>query len=69
MEYVTIQGDTWDLIAYKLLGSESRMRGIMEANPELMWTFVFPAGVLLSIPEDQSTDAPIDLPPWKRVPA
>ena len=30
--YTTIQGDTWDLIAYKLYGEEKYMKNLIEAN-------------------------------------
>ena len=32
--YTTIQGDTWDLIAYKLYGEEKYMKNLIEANEE-----------------------------------
>ena len=30
--YTTIQGDVWDLIAYKLYGDEKYMKNLIEAN-------------------------------------
>ena len=32
--YTSIQGDTWDMIAYKVYGKESAMVQLMEANSE-----------------------------------
>ena len=68
MTYRTIQGDTWDLIAlrmYPKIGAEKLMDVLLEANPEHMHTVIFPANVILNIPE---VDVPIisSLPAWKR---
>ena len=68
MTYRTVQGDTWDLIAlrmYPKIGAEKLMDVLLEANPEHMHTVIFPANVILNIPE---VDVPIisSLPAWKR---
>ena len=63
--YTTIQGDTWDGIAYKTLGSEYHMTNLIEANPDHRETVIFPAGVVLVIPEI-TTPTTQNLPPWKR---
>ena len=39
--YTTVQGDTWDLIAYKILGAEHYMQQLIEANPDLIDIFYF----------------------------
>lgn len=59
--YTTIQGDTWDLIAYKLYGSEKYMKNLIEANWPLLEVLVFSSGTLITvpdIPEDSDEDAP-----------
>ena len=59
--YTTIQGDTWDLIAYKLYGSEKYMKNLIEANWPLLEVLVFSSGTVINvpdIPEDSDTDAP-----------
>lgn len=63
--YTTIQGDTFDLIAYKTLGSEYYMAELIEANPAHRETVVFPADVTLVIP-DITMPVTENLPPWKR---
>lgn len=63
--YSTIQGDTWDVIALKTLGSEMYMSRIIERNIEYADTLVFSAGVRLTIP-DVEPKASVLLPPWKR---
>lgn len=64
-EYSTIQGDMWDGIAKKMMGRESYMNKLIEANPEQAQTVIFPANVKLTIPE-VTTSSPLKLPPWKR---
>ena len=63
--YTTVQGDRWDLIAYKTLGSENYMSKIIETNIHLRREFIFPAGIELIIPD---VETPVDdnVPPWRR---
>lgn len=63
--YTTKQGDTWDLIAHKQLGSANYTDQLMSANMEHVGTLLFLAGVTLRLPEiAEKTDG--NLPPWKR---
>ncbi len=64
-EYVTVQGDMWDIIAKKTMGSEYYMTDLIDANPEHREIVIFPANVRLVIPE-VSTPESKNLPPWKR---
>ncbi|BBB91058.1 MAG TPA: LysM domain-containing protein [Methylomusa anaerophila] len=63
--YTTQQGDTWDIIALRQMGSEKYMSVLIEANQSHNATVIFSAGATLTIPE---TDIPTvqTLPPWKR---
>lgn len=61
----TIQGDTWDMIAHKKLGSTNYTDQLISANLEHREIFLFPAGVTLRLPEITKTPTG-DLPPWKR---
>ncbi len=63
-QYMTIQGDTFDLIAYKVLGSEKYMRNIILANRQYVDTLVFSSGTILNIPEVQLDDVS-NLPSWR----
>jgi len=65
MMYLTIQGDTWDGIAFKQYGSERHMNLLMNANPPHIRTVIFSAGVELTIPV-LPVDQADTLPPWKR---
>lgn len=64
-KYTTVLGDTWDLIAYKLYGSEHLMSVLIEANPQLWETVLFSADLVIEVPE-VTTAATTSLPPWKR---
>jgi len=63
--YTTISGDTWDIIAYKAYGSEMLMDTLIRANLEHKETFIFPAGVALTLPEI-APEVSKSLPPWKQ---
>ena len=62
--YVTIQGDVWDMIAYKVYGDTDLTYLLLDANSEHVKTAVFDAGVVLIVPEapEETTS---DLPPWR----
>lgn len=63
--YRTIQGDTWDGIAFKVAGTESFMTELMQANPDHLETVIFPAGVVLNISDTGIESASDLLPPWR----
>lgn len=65
--YTTVQGDTWDLIAFKKLGNEKRMDKLIEANPDYRDTFLFSAGINLIIPQiDIDSLSKDPKPPWQK---
>lgn len=65
--YTTIQGDTWDGIAYKLYGDEKYMKNLIEANWLYADTMVFSAGVELTVPEISDEEKDDDnLPIWRQ---
>lgn len=63
--YKTVSGDTWDIVAYKAYGNEMYMDTIIKANIEYKDTYIFPAGVVLTLPEIELTVSE-SLPPWKQ---
>ncbi len=63
MTYKTIQGQTWDQIAKEVYGSEIKADVLMAANPKQLGVFIFPAGVLLNVPELEESNT--NLPPWR----
>lgn len=62
--YRTQQGDFWDTIAWRLWGKEELMHELLRANPEHADVLVFPAGVVLTVPDVNTSTVPQDLPPW-----
>lgn len=64
MKYTTVQGDTWDGIAYSELGSCGRVSDLMRRNGKHLHYLSFPAGIELELPEVEDRPAPT-LPPWK----
>lgn len=67
-KYKTSQGDTWDLIAmkaYPKIGAEKLMDVLIEYNEEYIDTVIFPANVILNIP-DVNIPVITSLPAWKR---
>ena len=62
--YTTVQGDTWDKIAYDLYGDEAYMRYLVEANWKFLDFLVFPSGIVLNLPEipDEPDEA---WPEWR----
>jgi len=66
--YTTIQGQTWDQIAYEIYGNEYMCDKIMDLNRDKLDTFIFPAGVKLLLPDDESAvnrSVPSDYPAWR----
>ena len=63
--YTTISGDMWDGIAYKVYGDEAYTEELMKLNPKYRHIVIFPAGVVLDLPEE-SLSVSVSLPPWKR---
>lgn len=65
----TVQGDTWDTVARRELGSDGFAGAVMDMNHGALDYLFFPAGVELRLPEELEDTAgdDADLPPWKRV--
>lgn len=62
--YTTVQGDTWDMIAYRTMGSCDYVDQLMNANQEYIDIFIFSAGITLQIPEVQETSGEPAVP-WR----
>lgn len=64
----TIQGDTWDIIAKRVYGKENLMHILINANIQHRKIALFPAGIVLNIPEIDIDAIEYDdtLPVWKR---
>lgn len=64
--YVTIQGDMWDLIAYKVYGNEKYINLLLEANEEYRETAIFSSGVTIICPDVTIDSSTSILPPWRQ---
>ena len=65
--YRTVAGDTWDLIAYRQLGSCDYVNLLMDANRGKIDTAIFSAGTVLTLPEiTEENQKGANLPPWRR---
>ena len=62
--YTTKSGDTWDVIAKEVYGSEYHADVLMAANPQEIDTFIFNAGVELNTPAREEARDGLQ-PPWK----
>lgn len=61
----TTEGETWDLVSKRYYKSEKLMYKLLEANGEFKDFVVFPAGVVLKIPEFEIKTIE-ELPPWRK---
>jgi phage tail protein X len=64
-DYVTMAGDTFDMISLDAYNDEFQAVEIIRANPQYAGIVVFDAGIKLKIPYLEEA-APESLPPWKR---
>ncbi len=65
--YTTVEGDRWDLVAFKAYADPLRMNELIEANKNVALSAEIPAGTILNIPilDDPTIEEDL-LPPWKR---
>jgi len=63
--YTTQQGDTWDIVAYRVYGDEKQMSVLIDANQQHRNVVFFAANVILSVPA-VTTTSKAPLPPWRR---
>ena len=62
--YTTVQGETWDEIAYKVYGGEEYAAFLMANNFPFLDILVFSSGTVLNTPDlPEYTDE--ELPPWR----
>lgn len=66
-KYITIQGDMWDSIAYKLFGNANYANALMAANTDYIDVYIFSSGIELTVPDIETTVSGEHLPPWKQV--
>jgi len=65
-KYETIQGDSWDMLAHDIYGTEKLTFILLNANHEHLDKIYFPAGIVLNIPQLPNTIKKLNkpAPPW-----
>lgn len=64
--HITIEGDTFDLMALSYYNDEKLASAIIQDNPDYCDVLIFDAGVALTIPDVSTVTPPETLPPWRR---
>lgn len=62
--YITMQGETPDVIAFNLWGDETLFHKLVEANPSILGLAELPGGLELVVPEIEPRDTEV-APPWR----
>jgi phage tail protein X len=64
--YTTKQGDTFDSIAFNVLGNRRYTKELMESNPNYLDIVIFSGGIIINIPDvTESATTTTNLPPWR----
>lgn len=63
--YITIQGDTWDMISFKAYGASKYIGLLMENNYDLLGIFLFSARIEVNVPELPEEEEN-DIPDWRK---
>jgi phage tail protein X len=65
-EYITKDGDRWDLIAYDFYANPTLYEPIITANPDVPIIPILPSGLKLKIPViEDNNQIQFELPPWR----
>jgi phage tail protein X len=66
--YTTVEGDRIDTLAARFYGGNYGIAIILDANPDVPITDIYPLGTVLIIPivDDSIAEDKSDLPPWKQ---
>lgn len=65
--YTTVQGDMWDSIAHTQLGDVAHTDKLMNLNQQYLDYFIFPAGIVLKLPDIVDEPEDDDTLEWKQV--
>lgn len=67
--YITVQGDTWDTIAFKIYGDEFKAQQLLQdrENITLIDYQIFPSGITVHLPViSEEEEAEADMPEWRK---
>lgn len=62
--YLTVLGDTWDSIAYKLFNNSKSYNILLELNPEFHGVLIFTSGIKIKYQDITITNE--NIAPWRR---
>lgn len=66
MKYITELGDTWDMIAKKVYGDETKAGLLMDNNRDLLEILIFDDGIELECPSvEVESDDIASYPSWR----
>ena len=66
-EYITKEGDRWDLIAWQFYTNASLYEPIIKANADVAIEPILKSGIKLKIPVlDTENTIQFQLPPWRK---
>lgn len=65
-EYITQDGDTFDLLALDMYNDERLAHYIIEYNPDYCDVIVFEGGVQIRLPIIDGAETTETLPPWRQ---
>lgn len=68
IEYTTLQGDTWDWIAFQVYADEALMTVLIEANPHVPISPVIAMNTVIAVPvltDVRPTLNNAQRPPWR----
>lgn len=65
-EYITQDGDTFDLLALDMYNDERLAHYIIEFNPDYSDVIVFGGGVHLKLPNVDDAETTETVPPWRK---
>ena len=66
-KYTTVQGDSFDAIAHRVLGDVKHTAALMRCNTAYLEYVTFPSGVVLELPQVEEQKITSVKAPWKKV--
>ena len=64
--YITQEGDTFDLLALEMYNDERLAHYIIEFNPDYVDVIIFEGGIHLKLPIVENPETIETIPPWRR---
>jgi phage tail protein X len=66
--HTTIDGERWDIIAWRYYRNVREVPRLIETNPHAPRSGILPAGIKIAVPliERHAAVSTAGLPPWKR---